>query len=108
MFHTHKAKEASIILQWQQFQDMATQLAPSIGAILLAMTSQGWKNALQTSRPTHIEHGSRDTVHRYFLSVAMILCNKMDFSFGVNMAGFCRASHIAIKITICFAYLISS
>ena len=23
---------------------------------------------------------SRDTVHRYFLSVAMILCNKMDFS----------------------------
>ena len=38
--------------------------------------------------------GSRDTVHRYFLSVAIILCNKMDFSFGVNMAGFCRVSHI--------------
>ena len=35
---------------------------------------------------------SRDTIHRYLLSVAMILCNKMDFSFGTNMAGFCRAS----------------
>ena len=40
--------------------------------------------------------GSRDTVHGYLLSVAMILCNKMDFNFGVNMAGFCRASHIII------------
>ena len=28
--------------------------------------------------------GSRDTVCRYLLSVAMILCNKMDFSFGAN------------------------
>ena len=42
--------------------------------------------------------GSRDTVHRYFLSVAMILCNKMDFSFGVNMAGLCRASDIHINL----------
>ena len=64
---------------------MATQLVPSIGAILLTMTSQGQKNALQK--------GSRDTVHRYFLSVAIILYNKMDFSFGVNMAGFFRAGH---------------
>ena len=39
----------------------------------------------------------RDTVHRYFLSVyAIILCNKMDFSFGANMAGFWRAGHIII------------
>ena len=32
--------------------------------------------------------GSRDTVHRYFLRAAIILCNKMDFSFGANMAVF--------------------
>ena len=37
-------------------------------------------------------------MHRYFLSVAMILCNKMDFSFGVNMAGLCRASDIHINL----------
>ena len=24
----------------------------------------------------------------------MLLCNKKDFSFGVNMVGFCRDSHI--------------
>ena len=54
--------------------DMATQLVPSIGAILLTMTSQGQQNALQKSR--------------LFLSIAMILCNKMDLSFGANMAGF--------------------
>ena len=30
------------------------QLMPSIGAILLTMTSQGWQNALQKSRPDHI------------------------------------------------------
>ena len=34
--------------------------------------------------------GSRDTVHRYFLSVAVILCNKMNFSFDVNTVDFCR------------------
>ena len=33
--------------------------------------------------------GSRDTVHRYLLSVAIILCNKMDFSFGAS-------GHIAV------------
>ena len=33
-------------------------------------------------------------VHRYFLSVPIILCNKMDFSFGANMPDFCRASHV--------------
>ena len=38
----------------EQFQDMATQLVPSIGAILLTMTSQGQQNALQKSRLTHI------------------------------------------------------
>ena len=32
--------------------------------------------------------GSIDTLHRYFLSVTIILCNKMDFSFGTNMAGY--------------------
>ena len=34
----------------------------------------------------------------YFLSVAMILCNKMDFNFGVNMADFCRDGHICMYI----------
>ena len=32
--------------------------------------------------------GSIDTVYRYFLSVAIILCNKINFSFGTNMAGY--------------------
>ena len=37
---------------------------------------------------------SRHTVHRYFSSVAINLCNKMDFSFGAYMwAGFCRDDH---------------
>ena len=41
--------------------------------------------------------GSRDTVHRYFLSVAIILCNKMDLSFGANMAEFFQSrSHTYI------------
>ena len=40
--------------------------------------------------------GSRGTVHRYLMSVAIILCNKMDFSFGANMAGFCRVGHILL------------
>ena len=30
------------------------QLVPSIGTILLTMTSQGWQNALQKSRSAHI------------------------------------------------------
>ena len=47
---THKAKEVSS----KQFQDMATQLVPSIGTILLTVTSQGRQNALQKSRPAHI------------------------------------------------------
>ena len=37
---------------------------------------------------------SGDTVHRWLMSVAMLLCNKSDFSFGANMVGFCRDSHI--------------
>ena len=48
--------------------------------------------------------GSRDTVHRQFLSVAIILCNKMDFSFGANVAGFCRDGHIFILFVL-FAYV---
>ena len=47
---THKAKEVSS----EQFQDMATQLVPPIGAILLTVTSQGRQKVLQKSRPTHI------------------------------------------------------
>ena len=33
----------------------------------------------------------------------IILCNKMDFSFGANMAGFCRASHIFL---VCYAHAV--
>ena len=41
------------------------------------------------SRKAHpLTLGSRDTVQRYFLSIAIILCNKIDFSFGMNMAGY--------------------
>ena len=40
--------------QWQQFQVMASQLVPSRGAILLTVTSQGWQDALQKSRPVNI------------------------------------------------------
>ena len=32
----------------------ATQLVPSIGTILIIVTSQGWQNALQKSRPVHV------------------------------------------------------
>ena len=42
--------------------------------------------------PLTLESG--DTVHRQLLSVAMLLFNKSDFSFGANMVGFCRDSHI--------------
>ena len=34
--------------QWQQFQDMAPQLVPTI---LLTVTSQGRQNPLQKNRP---------------------------------------------------------
>ena len=47
---THEIKKMSS----EQFQDMATQLVPSIGTILLTVTSQGRQNALQKSRPAHI------------------------------------------------------
>ena len=40
--------------QWQQYQVMAPELVPSIGAILLIVTSQGRQNALQKSRPVNI------------------------------------------------------
>ena len=63
---------------------MTTQLVSSICAFLLTMTSQGQ----QKFPPDPLTLGSRDTVHRYFLSLAIILCNKMDFSFGTNMAVF--------------------
>ena len=33
-------------------------------------------------------------MHGYFLSVAIVLCNKMDSNFGANMADFYRAGHI--------------
>ena len=39
-----------------------------------------------------------DTVHRYFLSVTMILYDKMDFSFGVT--AFCRAVTNLLEITL--------
>ena len=45
-----KAKELSS----EQLQDMAIQLVPPIGAILLTVTSQGWQNALQKSRSAQI------------------------------------------------------
>ena len=65
---------------------MATQLVSSIGTILLTDITESAKcpPEKQTRSPAL---GSRDTVHGYFLSVAMILCNKMDFSFGANMTG---------------------
>ena len=40
--------------QWRQFQFMAPQLVPSRGAILLTVTSQGWQNILQKSKPVNI------------------------------------------------------
>ena len=49
-------------------------------------------------------HWPVETLHRQFLSVAMILCNKMGFSFGTNMADFCRDGHIFIYF-ICIACL---
>ena len=39
--------------QWLQFQVMAPQLVPYRGTILLTVTSQGWQNALQKSRPVN-------------------------------------------------------
>ena len=65
-----------------------TQLVPSIGAILLTVTSQGQQNALQKSRPAHIGQWRHCAY-----SVAMLLCIKSDLSFNVNIAGFCRDSH---------------
>ena len=41
-----------------------------------------------------LDSGDTVHVHRLFLSVAMLLCNKSDFSFGANMVGFYRDSHI--------------
>ena len=35
-------------------RSLPAQLVPSVGAILLTVTSQGWQNALQKSRPAHI------------------------------------------------------
>ena len=84
---------------------MATQLVPHVGTTLLTVTSQGQQKKHRVHRvgpPSRkadlLTLGSRDTVYGYFLSVAMILCNKMDFSFGANMAGLCRASDIHINL----------
>ena len=45
-------------------------------------------NKMPSRKVDPLTLGSRDSVHRYFLSVAIILCNKMDFSFGASMAAF--------------------
>ena len=75
---------------------MATQLVPSIGAIFLTVTSQGWQNALQKTNLLIL--GNRDTMHRYEYSYKLV---HMDFSFGANMAGFCKASHICYCFKFC-------
>ena len=53
-------------------------IVASIGAILLTMTSQGRQNNLQNH-----SHWILEILYiqcRYFLSVAMILSNEIDFS----------------------------
>ena len=69
---------------------MATRLMPSIGAILLHHRV----GTMPSKKVDLLTLDSGDTVHIEFLSVAMILCDKMDFNFGVNMVSFCRDSHI--------------
>ena len=39
--------------QWQQLQVIA-QMIPTRGTILSTVTSQGWQNSLQKSRPANI------------------------------------------------------
>ena len=57
----HKAKEASSCNGNSSTEDMATQLVPSVGAILLTVTSQSWQNALQ--KTDLLTLGSRDTMY---------------------------------------------
>ena len=43
-----------IASQWEQTQVPTGQMAPSMGAIVPAMTFEGWQNALEKSRPVNI------------------------------------------------------
>ena len=40
--------------QWEQIQVPTVQLAPSMGPIVPAMTLEGWRNALEKSRPVNL------------------------------------------------------
>ena len=71
--------------QWQQFQVMPPQLVPSRGAILLTVTSQGRQSALQKSRPVYIGL----CIDRS----AIVLCNKIEFTFYAKVEAFPRANH---------------
>ena len=88
LYHTTRPRK-HLVNNGSSFRTWSPRLVPSIGVILLTVTSQGWQNTLQKADPL--------TLGRRY-GVAMILCNKMDISFGANVADFCRASYIYYKL----------
>ena len=71
--------------QWEQTQFPTAQLAPSMGAIVPAMTLEGWQNAFEKSRPVNIKYTGDGKILRVSVSCG----NKNVFSFGADYAGFC-------------------
>ena len=67
---------------------------PSIGAICMLWHGSTWlERTVKKSRLANIDYNSGDGVDRYFMSVAVTVCNKMQFDFGAGFGSACR-SHI--------------
>ena len=77
----HSVKQMSIN-GWGEFQVHPIQLVLSVGTICSDMTSQVQQTAIR--KAAWLILASENSVDRYLMIVAISVCNKMHFDFGVN------------------------
>ena len=76
--------------QWEQIQVPTAQLAPSLGAIVPAVTLKGRKILLR--KTDQLTFNTWYTGAEWTLSVPVNCDNKNESSFGANYVGFFRKS----------------